>query len=259
MAKEAALTSFEEEMNETDEFTVKTPIELGACTWRAVFPAQEVAGVLHEESSTSFSFTVRPHSTSIAVWDVPSPIAFNDTFKIKVGVTCSAGCKLADEEIRIYGRKGKKVATVALGDVPWPGTSALYWAEVGLEAPGVQGEYRWRVRLPKPDLELPHEGASYHFAFTTAKPPEHTVKVEVTDKLTKTPIENSLVALHSRGTPYRGYTDEEGVARVAVPRGEYKVYVVKHRYADFQTTAEVRSDMDLKAEVWLTPPSQWGD
>ena len=259
VAKEVALTSFEEEISETDEFTIKAPIELGECTWGVVFPGQEVGGVLHEDSSTPVVFTVKAHGTSIAVWGVSSPIAFNDKFKIKVGVKCSAECKLTDKKIVIYGPKGKKVATGTLGGVPWPGTSALYWVEPELEAPGVEGYYRWRVKFRKQDLELPHEEASYYFAFTTARPPGHIVTVEVTDKLTKAPIKNALVALHSRGTPYRGYTDEEGVARVGVPRGEYKAYVVKHRYADFQTTAEVAGDIDLKAELLLTPPSQWGD
>ena len=258
VAEGVALTRFEEEMNETDEFTVKAPTELGECTWSAVFPAQEIGGVLHEESSTPVVFKVKPHATSIAVWDVPSPIPFNDRFKIKVGVKCSSECKLTGKKIGIYGPRGKKVATGVLGGVPWPGTSALYWAEVELEAPGLKGYYKWRVGFRNPQLEVPHAEASYRFAFATARPPEHIVTVQVTDKLTKSPIENAQVTLRSRGTPYRAWTDEGGVASLGVPTGEYRVYVVKHRYADFQATAEVGSDLDLKAELLLTPPSQWG-
>ncbi|HUW95408.1 MAG TPA: hypothetical protein VMW58_06440 [Anaerolineae bacterium] len=253
VAKEVALTGFEEEMNETDEFTVKAPIELGACTWSVVFRAQEVGGVLHEESSTSVMFNVKPHSTSMAVWGVPSPIAFNDMFKIKVGVKCSAECNLMDKEIRIYGQKGKKVATGALGGVPWPGTSALYWAEVELEAPGVEGYHQWAVKFPKPDLEVPHEEASYTLAFAAARPPEHVVTVEVTDKRTKTPIKKALVALHSSGTPYRNPTDDGGVARVSVPQGEYQLHVLKADYEEFQTTAEVATDTKLKVELTFWP------
>jgi len=260
LAKEVALTSFQEEINETDEFTVKAPIELRACTWSVVFPAREVGGVLHEESFTPFSFTVKPHSTSIAVWDVPSPIAFNDKFKIKVGVKCSAECNLVDKEIRIYGQKGKKVATGPLGGVPWPGTSALYWAEVELEAPGVEGHYRWRVKFPKPDLGLPHEEASYKFGFTTARPPEHVVAVEVVDRETKIPVKNAHVLLH----PYRGYADECGVANVQVPKGRYELYVSKESdYETLHTTVEVASDVTVKAELLPAPPllpgNEWID
>ena len=254
VAKEVALTSFEEEINETDEFTVKAPIELGECTWSVVFPAQEVGGVLHEESSTPFSLTVRPHSTSIAVWDVPSPIAFNDKFGIKVGVKCSAECNLMDKEVRIYDDRGKKVATGALGGVPWQGTSTLYWAEVELGAPGTEGYHKWLVKFPKPALDLPHEGASCNFAFTTGRPPEHVVTVDVIARDTKTPLKNAFVLLRPQsGYPYKGYTDEGGVARVQLPKGEYKIYVSKLEYKDLQTTAEVAGDLTIRAELLEDP------
>ena len=257
VATEVALAGFEEEINETDEFTVKAPIELGACTWSVVFPAQEVGGVLHEESSTPVVFTVKPHSTSIAVWDVPSPIAFNDKFKIKVGVKCSAECNLLDKEIRICDQERKKVATGALGGVPWPGTSALYWAETELEAPGAEGYHQWRVTFPKPDLELPHEEASYHFAFRTARPPEHVVTVEVTDKRTKTPIKGARVALHSSGTQYTSRTDDGGVARVSVPQGGCELRVLTHGYKELETTVEVASDVVVKAELLKVLAQDW--
>ena len=249
VVKEIELTEFSGTGNETDEFVVKAPIEPGGYTWIAVFPAEEKEGVIHEESSVPFSFTVKPHSTSIAVWDVPSHIASNDRFKIKVGVKCSAECRLMDKKIGIYGQKGKKVATGALGGVPWPGTSALYWAEVHLEAPGIEGYYRWTVKLPKPDLELPHDEASYHFGFTSVRPPEHVVTVEVIDKDTKTPIKNVLVLVH----PYRGHTDERGMARLLVPKGEYDVYVWEREYTTFETAVKVAGDVAVKAELLFAP------
>ena len=258
VAKEVTLASFEEDINETDEFTVKAPTELGACIWSVVFPAQEVAGALHEESSTPVVFSVKPHSTSMAVWDVPSPIAFNDKFKIKVGVKCSAECKLTGKEIRIYGRKGKKVAAVVLGDVPWPGTSALYWAEVELEAPGVQGDYRWRVKLPEPDLELPHEGASYHFAFTTARPPEHVVTVEVIGQDTKAPIRNAHILLRPQsGYPYKAYTDEAGMAKLEVPKGKHELFVSESDCETFQASVEVADDVAIKTELSVREKEWW--
>ena len=260
LAKEVELSEFDGTVNQTDEFVVKAPNEPGEYRWTAVFPAQEKEGILHEESSTLFSFTVKPHSTSIAVWDVPSPIAFNDKFKIKVGVQCSSKCNLTDKEIRIYARRGKKVATGALGGVPWPGTSALYWAEVELEAPGVEGRYRWRVKFPKPDLELPHDEASYHFGFTTARPPEHVVTVEVIAQDTKTPVKNAHVLLRPHGGyPYRGYTDEGGVAKLEVAKGEYKLYASKgDEYQTFQMTVEITDDATIKAELLVKENEWWG-
>lgn len=251
--KEIELTESDGASSDTDQFVVKAPVEPGEFTWTATFPAQEKQGVLHEQSSARFSFTVKPHATSMAVWDVPSPIAIGGKFKIKVGVKCSAECNLTDKEIAVYGPKGKKVATGRLGEVPWPGTGALYWGEVQLEAPAEEGRHRWRVKFPKPDLELPHEDSSHHFAFTTARPPQHTVTVEVSAQGTSEPIGGAHVVLRPRaGYPYRGLTDEGGAARVAVPKGKYTLFASKgSEYARFQTTVEVGGDVTVRAE--LTP------
>jgi hypothetical protein len=256
--QEIELTEFGEAANDTDEFVVRVPSEPGAYRWTAVFPAQEKEGILHEESSTTFFFTVKPHLTSIAVWDIPSPVACNAKFKIKVGVKCSAQCNLTDKEIRVYGVKGKKVATRALGCVPWPGTSGLYWSEVELEAPGVEGSYRWRVKFTKPDLDVPHEDASDYFGFTTARPPEHVVTVEVIEQETKAPIKNAHVVLRPQGGyPYRGHSDETGVAKLAVPKGEYDLVVLKDRdYETFETTVEVADEVAIKAAL-LVRVGQW--
>ncbi|MBI3949032.1 MAG: hypothetical protein HY314_01050 [Acidobacteria bacterium] len=172
-------------------------------------------------------------------------------FKLKVGVNCSAGCKLTGKKVGIYDHEGAKVATGTLGDVPWPGTTTLYWAEVELEAPVAEGFHRWTVKFPKPDLEPPHEEASHTFGFrTTARPPEHVVTVEAIDKETKAPIQNADVLLH----PYRSYADEHGVAKVEVPKGKYELHVSKvSEYKTFQTTVEVGSDITIKAELELLP------
>ena len=110
------------------------------------------------------------------------------------------------------------------------------------------------VKFRKPDLELPHEEASYHFGFTTASPPEHVVTVEVIDQDTKTPLKHARVLLRPQsGYPYRGYTDEGGVAKLQVPKGEYPLYVSAHEYKTFQTTVKVASDVTIKAELLVAP------
>lgn len=252
VVKEIELIEFDETVNETEEFVVKAPIEPGEYTWTAVFPAQEKEGILHEESSAPLSFTVKPHTTSMAVWDMPSPVAFNAKLKIKVGVKCSAGCKLTDQGIEIYDHEGQKAATATLGGVPWPETSALYWTEVELDAPSVEGYYTLTAKFPKPDLELPHQEASHTFGFRTGKPAEHMVTVKVIDKDTKAPLKSAHVSLH----PYRGYTDERGVTKLEVPKGEYELYVSKDDdYMTFQTTVEITDDASIKAELLFFPDS----
>jgi hypothetical protein len=256
---ETVLTSFDGTDNETDEFVVAAPFEPGEYTWTIVFPAQEKSGVLHEESSAPFSFIVTSHATSVEVWDVPSPIGLGDEFKIKVGVKCSSDCVLAGQKIEIYDHEGVEVATGTLGDDPLPDTTALYWAEVEIEAPDVEGRPRWTIKFPQPDLELPHEEASCLFTFVTARHPEHVVTVEVVDKDTKTPTANARVRLRPRvyrGSTYLAHTGEDGVARLNVPRGVYQLYVWGEQYEKMLPSVEVESDLTVEAEL-SQPLGSW--
>jgi hypothetical protein len=254
---EVVLRPFDGAGNETDEFVVRAPVKPGEYTWTAIYPGQEREGFLHEEIATPFTFIVKPHTTSMAVWDVPSPIVYNTEFKLKVGVKCSAECRLTDKEVEIYDQEGIKVATGTLGEVPWSGTAVLYWTEVEMKAPGTVGYYKYKVKFPKSALELPHEGASYTFGFGTARPPEYMVTVEVIDKNTQTPMKNAQVTLHScGGYPYRDCTDESGVARISVPKDEYELYVVANDKEPSQTTVEVTSDVTTKAEL-LDRAREW--
>lgn len=229
VVKEAELTRFDDTANETDEFVVKAPIEPGAYTWTAVLPAQEEDGALHQEGSTPFSFIVKPHATSMAVWDVTSPAVFNADARFKVGVKCAANCSLAGKQVEIYDHEGAKVAVVTLSDAPYSDMIGLYWAEVEFKAPDAEGCYRWEARFPEPDLELAHQAASYTFGFSTVRPPECTLTVEVINKEAERPIKNARVLL--RPGMCRGYTDERGVAKIQAAKGEYQLFVAAREKA----------------------------
>ena len=256
---EIELGEFDGVVTETDEFVLKAPTKPGEYKWACVFPAQQKDGALHGESSAPFSFIVKSHITSMTVWDVPSPIVVGTKFKLKVGVRCSAVCQLTDSQIEIYDHESNKVATEALGNVAWPNTAGLYWTEVKLEAPGTQGHYTWEARFPTTDPKLPHEEASYNFHFTTASPPEHVVTVEVMTKDTKKPLKNALVTLVPSGTPYTPYrkrTNDRGVARLHVPKGEYRLCVDQGDCKPAETTAEVAEDTRFEVELIYAPEDQ---
>lgn len=255
-AREIELTEWDGAAAETDEFVVKVPAQTGDYLWTAQFPACRQQEVDHEESCAPFSFRARPHITSIAAWDMPSPIVLDARFKIKVGVSCSAGCKLTGQKVDVYDHQRARVATGTLGDVPWSDTAALYWAEVELDAPGAEGYYEWGVKFPTPDLELAHQGATAAFAFGTARPPAHLVTVEVIDSDTGDPVRRVQVTLHSTGAPYRADTDDNGVAKVTVPDGKYRLYVTRRGYRDPQMPVEVAGDLSLKVELVFAPPTQ---
>lgn len=254
---ETELVTFEEKANETAEFTVRVPVHVGQCSWSVLFPGEELEGVVHQESSLPISFMVRPHTTSLVAWDFPLPVTIGSSFKIKVGVTCSATCQLTGQTVEIHDEGGAKTGTGTLGETPWPETTGLYWGEVEIAAPSTEGVYSWPVSFPVPGLELPHEGAASKLSFRTARPPEHTVTVEVINKESKAPVKDAIVSLGI----YRGSTDEGGVAKVEVPKGKYELYVSKRdsqigspdNYAPFQTTVEATDDATIHVELMFEP------
>ena len=223
VADDIELTGFDGAANETGEILVEAPLVPGEYTWIAVFPPQEIGGILHQGSSASCSFIVKPHATGIAVWDIPSPAVLGTGFTVKVGVNCLDSCNLTGREVEVYDHKGEKVASAPLRDAPYSDKVDLHWAEVELAAPETEGKYKWQARFPEPGLEIPHDEASHTFGFITAKPADYELTVEVINQDTDTPIKNAWVVL--RPNLYRSGTDERGVAKIRVAKGEYRLTV----------------------------------
>ena len=140
------LTEFDGETNRTNEFVLKAPVTVGEHTWSALCPAVEKNGTSYIEASAQISFTVTPHATYVAAWDIPSDIVVRERFKIKVGMKCSNACRLANGDFEIYDHEGRQAAAGTLADECWPGTVGLYSAEVELRAPASEGLYTWKVK-----------------------------------------------------------------------------------------------------------------
>jgi hypothetical protein len=219
----------------------------------------------------------------MAVWDVPSPVVINRSFKVKVGVTCAATCQLFGRLIEVCDEAGARIGESRLGETPWPGTAALYVAEVELAAPATEGMASWSARFlgntsaalssklpqtspstkereaagrgggaPRPsekDPGLPHAEASATFSFRTAKPPEHRVTVKVTAKGTEAPLENVEVRLGV----YRASTDAQGLASLELPGGVYGLDAWKAGYETLPRTVEVGKDLMVHVEAVCVP------
>ena len=84
-----------------------------------------------------------PHATRVVVWDVPPAVERGRRFAVRLGVACSAGCRPDGWRVEVRDHQGGSRATAALGGEPWPGTDALYHAEVALVAPDAVGLYAW--------------------------------------------------------------------------------------------------------------------
>ena len=258
-ATEAALVSSDGTSIETDEFLVRVPSEPGDYTYAAVFPAQERKCIRHEESSIPFSFIVLDHATSVEVWDVPPRVVPGHEFRIKAGVKCSSECNLAGQMIEIYDHTGEQVAAGTLGEVPWPDAPGLYWVEVKLQAPTTEGRHRWRVRLPALDLDHHHEEVFHTFVIVTARKAEHVVTIEVVAPESQAPIKNARLRLRPRrytGSMYMTHTDEDGVATLNAPGGDYQLYVWGEQYEKIVQRVNVDGDLAIRVEL-SDPLGSW--
>lgn len=243
------LTDFDGKTNETGELVLKAPVGPGEYMWLAVCPAVIKDGISYAEASTTISFTVKPHKTSVVAWDIPSAIVVGERFRIAVGIKCSSECRLTQRDFDIYDHQGAHVATGTLSGDRWPGTTGLYVAEVELEAPAREGLYTWSVQGPQSDIGIPHAEGSISFGVRVVSHPEYLVRVEAVDKVSQTPLRGARVVMH----PYKAVTDERGVAEVWVAKGAYKLLVSQTRYLTFGLPVEVTADMTARAELYLEP------
>lgn len=217
------LVDYDGMVNETEEFVLTAPDTFGEYTWIAVFPAEEKEECDHGEQSEQFSFLVEPHPTSIAVWDVSSPIVFDTTFRFTAGVKCSAGCNLAGKVIEVFDHEDNKVAVAPLGEELYSSAIDLFWVEIELKAPSQEGCYTWKVKFSEADLEIPHDDSTFNFVFSTTKAPDCELTVEVIMAGTALPIEKAQVAI--RPNLRTCYTDEQGLVKFLVTKGEYKLSI----------------------------------
>src|SRR5262249_13141587 len=128
----AELADFCDDFNETAAFTLKAPAQVGVFAWTIRFPPQNIGGIAYCESALVIASQTVPHRTSLAVWAVPSPVRMAGRFAITVGAKSSGACALGGAKVEIRDDAGITVGESVLGDIPWPGTDALYWTEIGL-------------------------------------------------------------------------------------------------------------------------------
>lgn len=237
MSGEAMLAS-----SETAEFAIAAPDKAGSWSWVVLFPRQEIGGVVHEGVSLPVTFTTRALMSSLAIWDVPSPVVIGGRFTIKIGAKSSASCELKGAKVEVLDDAGTLVGRGQLGDVSWEGTAALYWTEVELPAPPDEGIVSWSARFAPADLELPHDEAVACFSFAAVRPPDHRLTITFVEKETEKPIENA----HIRLGPFRALTDAGGAAQLSMPKGTYEIKVWHAGYEAPPTTVDIIDDVTLR-------------
>jgi hypothetical protein len=182
------------------------------------------------------------HTTSLALWDLVSPLITNRAAKMKVGAKCSAGCRLTDHEIEVRDFRGASVAGAKLSAEPWPGTTGLYWAELEFRAPSNTGTHTWTITSL-------HGEALSSFTFITVRPPEHALTITVHEQGTEVPLADVEVRLGV----YRATTDGSGSATVELPAGSYGLSVWKVGYENSSQAIEITSTRTIHVEIAPEP------
>lgn len=142
---------------------------------------------------------------SLAVWDVPMPAVAGEMFSIKVGATAAAGGR-----VEVSDASGNVVASGTLGNTPWPGTEALYWAALDVPAPADLAVAEYSVRC---------KGPTSKFTVVAAGRPEHTLKVTVAEQNTTAALDGVEIRLG----PFHARTGKDGRAELHVCKGDYEL------------------------------------
>ena len=200
---------------------------------------------------------VEPHATRLVVWDTPAAIERGQRFAVRLGVACSARCPPDGWAVEVRGHDGELRATAALGDEPWPGTDALYHAEVALTAPDAEGLYTWEAAArtdgadgadgadEEDGEDVAQAGGTARFRVRVVSPPACLLTVVALDAESGAPVAGARVTAH----PYRAVTDARGVAEIRVPAGEYRLFVSGRRYRPFRFEGDVQADTTIRAEL----------
>ena len=196
-------------------------------------------------SNHEVEVTPDEHAVELTVWDVPPTAVAGECFAVSVGARCSAGCDLAGRELSIFDPNGSPAGTVKLGHGVWPGTEALYFAQVEVRAPLEAGSHQWEAKIAGWEAELPHAAGSFPLTVRVVPSPDCEVTVRAVDRETQAPIAGARVVMH----PYRAVTDSHGIAKVRVASGKYDILVSGSQYLPACLSVEVTADMMTGAEL----------
>jgi hypothetical protein len=251
-----ALATHADGVSETGDVALTAPACVGEHVVRIVLPAHDIAGTNYAEAALDVPVRTAPQATSLAAWDVPSPVIAGARFTIRAGAKSAGDCALAGQAIEVCDGDGV-VARGVLGDAPLPGTAALYWTALDCTAPAEPGLASWSVRFAADGVALPHEGAAVTFSLAVVPAPECRLIVKVVEQESSAPIADVALRLGA----YRATTSETGVAEIALPKGRYELQAWKVGYD--APPRPIALDADAVVEIAATvvpeedPDARW--
>ena len=226
------------------------PDAIGAYAWRLVIPGWERDAIEVAPNALDFSFSTGVHQTSVAVWDVPSPVEVNARFRFKVGAKCSSCCALVGRRIEVCDESGQVAARGLLGDAAWAEAEGLYWCEVVVSAPPTPGLATFTTGFPADEPGAAHRGASTSLSIMVVEQARHQASITVVEKGAGAAVADAQVRLGF----HRSATDEQGAVAFRVAPGEHRLVFWKAGYAAAEQTIAIYDDMPVILEVEALPP-----
>ena len=236
-------------VSETATITLVAPPHLGVHVFRFTLSPHEIAGTHYAQAVLDVPVRVTPQATSLAVWDVPSPVVADTGFVIKAGAKSTASVALAGRAIEVCAETGDIAGRGVLSDAPLLDTGALYWTDIQLKAPRTEGMVTWSARFEASELNLPHDGATTSFSVAVVRPPEHVLSVRVIEQATARPIPDVELRLGA----YRGTTGASGLAEIALPKGRYELRLWKVGFEAPPRPVEIGADAFVEIEALVVP------
>lgn len=231
------------------DFNLRAPEEIGQYCWELIVSSAPEQASKPIKGRLLLSFATVPHSTSLAVWDIPSPVIRGARFEIKIGGKCSASCRLAGSTVVVRDEAGKVVGNAVLGDEALQETTGLYWTSLALRAPNRLKLNAWTACFSPSGVKPAHAETISRFSFVTVAKPEHAVFVKVLNKATKAPIANAQVRLGL----YRAVTNERGAARINVTSGDYPLVVTRAGFEMPEQNIHVSKDVRVRITAQALP------
>jgi hypothetical protein len=202
------------------EITVTAPIELGEYRYSAVLKPADGDGVGHAGAAAEAHCSVKAHDAHLNVWDVPSAITAGEAFTFHVSVKCSCGCNLANRGFVVRDEHGSTVASGTLRGEVWPGTDAVYYAEVQAVAPADISLHEWVVESAGSNSGIAHSPGSLAMRVRTVAAPDHEIRIEAVDRDSGAPLKGINLIMG----PYRATTGADGVAVMRVRADHYVLH-----------------------------------
>lgn len=193
----------------------------------------------------------QPHPTSLVVWDLPPTIERGETFRVMLGVKCSLGCRPEGWTVEVRDQDGERRASEEVGGEPWPGTKGLYYTEMELTAPEIEGLYAWEcaacVTEGDGGEEGRHRGCVAPIRVRVVPAPDLLLRVVALDGETRSPVEGAKAFVH----PYEAFTDERGEAALRLPTGPFRLFVSGRGHAPLRIDGDLAEDRTIRAELAL--------